>query len=131
MTALTDPFADDPRNGTDITFLQALDEVDDHDEGPSLPVILFSTVSGISCGVIALYVGFSMLALSIELTAAMATLGLLCGMGVSGAIVSAVTGARHAATNMLFSCGAIVFVLLFMSVCMVFGAISATLLISR
>ena len=124
-----DPFVDDPLNGTDITFLQALDEVDDYDEGPSLPVILFSTASGISCGVIALYVGFSMLQLSIQLTAAVATLGLLFGMGVSGAAMSAVTGARDAAVNMLFSCGAIVLVLLFMSVCMVFGAISATLLI--
>ena len=75
-----DPFADDPRNGTDITFLQALDEVDDHYEGPSLPVILFSTMSGISCGVIALYVGFSMLELGVELVAALATLGLLFGM---------------------------------------------------
>lgn len=124
-----DPFADDPLNGTDITFLQALDEVDDHDEGPSLPVILFSTVSGISCGVIALYVGFSMLQLNVQLTAAVATLGLLFGMGVSGAAMSAVTGTRGAATNMLFSCVATVLVLLFMSVCMVLGAVSATLLI--
>jgi hypothetical protein len=104
--------------------------VDDHYEGPSLPVILFSTVCGIGCGVIALFVGFSMLELGVELAAALATLGLLFGMGVSGAIVSAVTGARGAATNMLFSCGAITLILLFMSVCMLIGAISATILIS-
>ena len=123
-------FAGDPLNRTDNLFRQALDDVDDYDDAPSLPVVLLSAISGIGGGVIALYVGYGVLHLGIQLTAALATLGLLFGVGVSGAAMSAVTGTRGAATNMLFSCGVIVLVLVFLSVCMVFGAVAATLLVT-
>lgn len=99
------------------------------DPEPSLAVILSSTAGGIGGGVIGLYLGLQLFDLGIELSAGLATLALLFSMGVSGALVSAATGARGAGVNMIFSCATIVLVLLFFAVCALAGAAGAALLV--
>ncbi len=107
------------------------EEPEDHHNTPSLPIILISTASGISGGVIGLYVSFSMLHVSVEIGAALTTLALLFSLGISGATLSAVTGSRAAPTNIMFSCGLIVLVSLFLGLCALIGVIGATILLSR
>lgn len=100
---------------------------------PSLPIILLSAASAIAGGVIALYLAYREFALSIELSAAIATFVASVAMGVTGAIFSALTGSRAATSNIAFSCGLILISLLFMGICALVGAAAALflLLLSR
>jgi len=96
---------------------------------PSLPIILLSAASAIAGGVIALYLAYREFALSIELSAAIATFVASVAMGVTGAIFSALTGSRAAAGNIAFSCGLILLSLLFMGICALVGAAAALFLL--
>jgi hypothetical protein len=91
--------------------------------GPSLPIILFSAAAGVAGGVIGLFISLRWLAWGIELSAGVATLGLLFSLGVSGAVLSAVTHSRAAPINILFSCGVIVLAVGFLGLCLLVGAI--------
>ncbi len=107
-------------------------ELDDHLDarfGPSLPIILFSAACGVAGGVIGLYVSYMLLQLGIELSAGIATLALLFGLGISGAVLSALTGSRAAPVNILFSCGLILLALLMLALCVLLGALAGTLLL--
>lgn len=96
---------------------------------PSLPIILLSAASAIAGGVIALYLAYREFALSIELSAAIATFVASVAMGVTGATFSALTGSRAAASNIAFSCGLILISLLFMGICALVGAAAALFLL--
>jgi hypothetical protein len=96
---------------------------------PSLPIVLISAACGITGGIIGLYISYSLLGWGAPLSAGSATLGLLLGLGVSGAALSAATGERGAVINMAFSCTLIVLVVLFMALCAIAGATVATLLV--
>jgi hypothetical protein len=54
---------------------------------------------------------------------------LLFGLGISGAILSAATGSRAAPINILFSCGLILLAIFFLALCLLVGALVATLLV--
>lgn len=103
----------------------------DPDEGtaPSLPIILFSAAGGIAGAVIALYVATQWLDLGLELSAAMATLGLLFSLGISGAVLSVLTGSRAAPVNILFSCGLILLAVFFLALCLLAGALVGVVLV--
>ena len=97
--------------------------------GPSLPIILLSAASAIAGGVIALYLTYREFALSIELSAALATFVASAAMGITGATFSALTGSRAATSNIAFSCGLILISLLFMGICALVGAAAALFLL--
>lgn len=101
----------------------------DESTAPSLPIILFSAAGGIAGAVIALYVATQWLDLELELSAAMATLGLLFSLGVSGAVLSALTGSRAAPVNILFSCGLILLAVFFLALCLLAGALVGVVLV--
>ena len=72
---------------------------------------------------------FEMLTLGIELSAGIATLALLFGLGISGAVLSGLTGSRAAPVNILFSCGLILLALMLLALCVLAGALVGTLLL--
>lgn len=96
---------------------------------PSLPIILFSAASGVAGGVIAFFISYRMLQWGVELSAGLATLGLLFSLGISGAILSAATGSRAAPVNILFSCGVILLAMFFLGLCLLVGALFGTVLV--
>jgi hypothetical protein len=104
-------------------------EWDETGAAPSLPIILFSAAGGVAGGVLTLYVAYGRLALGPELSAGLATLGLLVSLGLSGAALSAATGSRAAPVNILFSCGVILLMLIFLGLCLLIGALAGTLLL--
>lgn len=90
---------------------------------PSLPIILFSAAGGLAGGILALFAATRWFHLGVELSAAVATLGLLFSLGTSGAVLSALTGSRAAPVNILFSCGLILLAVFFMALCVLAGAL--------
>ena len=97
--------------------------------GDRVGVAWISSACGIAGGVIGLYISYGLLDLSIAFSAGFTTLGLLFGMGISGAALSATTGERGAVVNMVFSCTLIMLIIMFMTTCAVVGAVIATLLV--
>jgi hypothetical protein len=105
------------------------DEMSGQGRVPSLPIILFSAACGVSGGVIALFITYRWIGWGVELSAGLATLALLFCLGISGAILSAATGSRAAPVNILLSCGVILLALLFLSLCLLIGALFGTVLV--
>lgn len=105
------------------------EEVTAEQSAPSLPIILFSAASGVSGGVIAFFVSYRWLEWGVELSAGLATLALLFSLGISGAILSALTGSRAAPVNIFFSCGVILLAIVFLALCLLVGALIGTLLV--
>ena len=129
-----DPGFDDA--GVDYSDLDAsdLDALESYEMAaeqnvPSLPIILFSAASGISGGVIALFISYRWLQWGVELSAGLATLALLFSLGISGAVLSAATGSRAAPVNILFSCGVILLTIFFLALCLLVGALVGTVLV--
>lgn len=107
-----------------------LDLLDEHDRStPSLPIVLFSAAVGIAGAVVGYFLAWELLGWRVEVSAAVAILLLCAGVGVSGALLSSVTGSRAALANIGFSCGVILLTLLFFGLCGVVGGLAATLLI--
>jgi hypothetical protein len=100
-----------------------------NDAGPSLPIILFSTASGIGSGVIAFYLTYRVFQLTVQLSAAFTTLGVLFALGISGVALSSLTGSRAGLANILFSCGLLLLALMFFALCTLLGAIVAALVL--
>ncbi len=97
---------------------------------PSLPIILFGAAFGIACGVIGFYLAYELAGWRIEWSVAAATLGLCLGLGGSGALLSSATNSNATLANIGMSCAVVVFSALFLALCMVIGALAASLLIS-
>jgi len=97
---------------------------------PSLPIILLSAASGISAGIIALYITYRTFGLAIEWSVAIAVLCLSAALGCTGALLSTLTGSRAAMSNIAFSCGLILITLLFFALCTLVGAIAATFILT-
>lgn len=104
-------------------------EEDERLRTPSLPIILFSSASGVAGAVIALFISYQWLQWGIELSAGLATLALLFCLGFSGAILSAATGSRAAPVNILFSCGVILLAIFFLALCLLGGALFSTVFV--
>lgn len=78
--------------------------------------------------ILAFYVAFEILRFRIEPSAGIATLGLLAVLGFVGTGLSAIVGSRATMSNLGFSCGLILLMGLFFSLCMISGAVAAMLL---
>lgn len=98
-------------------------------DGPSLAIVLISAVVGMGSGVIVLYVTYQLLYLIAPLSAGLATLALLGGIGVSAGLLSRLTHSRSALLNAGLSCGLVFFTALFFGFCLLIGAVSATFLL--
>jgi hypothetical protein len=94
---------------------------------PSLPIILISAVVGLGSGVFGLYGAYELLRLTIQASAAVATLCLMAGTGGTAAGLSALTDRRATWANVAFGCGTLALMLIFFSLCLVIGVIAATL----
>lgn len=105
------------------------DESATQTDAPSLPIILFSAASGVSGGVIGFFISYRWLDWGIELSAGLATLGLLFSLGISGALLSALTRSRAAPVNIVFSCGVILLAIFFLGLCLLAGALVGTVLV--
>ena len=99
------------------------------DSGPSLPIILISAAAGIAGGVIGLYITYIALGWDLPASGVVAVLCASVGLGVSGASLTALTGTKAATANIAMSCALILASLVFLSLCMLSGAIVATLLV--
>ena len=105
-------------------------DVDNEGSTPSLPIILLSAASGVSAGIIALYITYYLLGLPLEWSVALAILALSAALGSTGALLSSLTGSRAATSNIAFSCGLIVVTLLFFALCTFVGAMAATFILT-
>lgn len=97
--------------------------------GPSLPIILISAAFGIAGGVIGLYITYAVLGWELPASVFVAVLCASVGLGVSGAGLTALTGTRAAVANIVMSCGLIMISLVFLGLCMVVGALAATVIV--
>lgn len=98
-------------------------------EAPSLPIILVSAAMGIIGGVATYFILQQLFNVRVEYSVAAAVLALCFGLGATGGVLSAATGSRAAVPNILFSCGVILLAGLFLGLCMVVGALGATLML--
>ena len=104
-------------------------EADFDDSGPSLPIILISAACGVAGGVVGLYLTYTVLAWALPPSVFIAALCASAGLGISGAGLTWLTGAKSAVANIAMSCGLIVISLIFLGLCMLVGALAATLLL--
>lgn len=118
-----------PPNDTESDFPYRDLENEFDDSGPSLPIILISAAAGIAGGVIGLYVTYTVLGWELPAGVFVAVLCASIGLGVTGAGLTALTGARAAVANIVMSCGLILISLVFLSLCMLVGALTATLVV--
>jgi len=99
------------------------------DTGPSLPVILMSAACGVALGIIGLYLTYTVAGWGLPASVFVAALGASAGLGIAGAGLTGLTGSNAAAANITMSCGLIVISLAFLGLCMLVGALAATLLL--
>jgi hypothetical protein len=102
---------------------------EDEPRSPSLPIILFSAACGISSGIIALYVAYRLILLSLPWSAGVATLVMLGVLSLTSAGLSSLTRS-HLLANTAFSCGLLLLALFFFGLCSFVGALAATLLLT-
>jgi hypothetical protein len=99
------------------------------DDQPSLIIILLSAACGVGASVIALYLTYTVLGWDAPLSVFVAVLAMSLTLGVVGAGLSIVTASRAAIKNIAFSCGLVIIAVIFLGLCMVAGAVAATLLL--
>jgi hypothetical protein len=83
-----------------------------------------------ACSVIGFYLAYELAGWQLEWSVAAATLGLCVGLGGSGALLSAATRSRATLANIGMSCAVVVFSAIVLGLCMVLGALAASLVIS-
>jgi len=113
---------DDPDDPLSFTFPESSAPA----SGPSLPIILISAAVGAGCGILGLYVAYQLLFLIAPVSAGLATLALLAGIGVSAGVLGRLTDSRATVLNMGLSCGLVFFTAVFFGFCLLIGAITAT-----
>jgi len=101
---------------------------EDNLSGPSLPIILLSSACSVGASILSFYLAYEILRLRIEVSVGIATFLLLAVLGAVSAGLSAISGSRSTMSNLGFSCGLILLMGLFFSLCMIGGAFAAMLL---
>ena len=130
-----DPFAPFPPEPPDENALYAELEsnpvyFEPDDAAPSLSIILISAACGIGFGIMGFFIAYQLLGFNIQTSGVIATITASLGLGLSGALLSAITGSRAALVNISFSCGLMVATVVFFSLCTLVGAIAATFALS-
>lgn len=108
--------------------LGSYDFEEDELDGPSLPIILISAASAVGLGILSFFISYEMLRFRIELSTGIATLCLLTVAGFVSTGLSAAIGSRTTMSNLGFSCGLILLMVLFFTLCLISGAFVAMLL---
>lgn len=98
------------------------------DSAPSAPIILLGAAAGLLCGMIGFYVSYQIIGIGIELTTAVALIALFIGLTVSSIGLSSLASSSALMSNLAFSCGLVVLSVLFFGLCIVSGALGATIL---
>jgi hypothetical protein len=101
------------------------------DAGPSLPIVLLSAAFGVGVGVIVLYMAYIVLRWPLPASVFAAVLVLCIGLGVTGAGLTILTGSRAVLPNVTLGCGLVFATLLFFGLCVLAGAVGATLVLTR
>jgi hypothetical protein len=104
---------------------------DVNDAGPSLPIVLLSSALGVGAGIIALYVAYIVLGWSLPAGVFVAVLMLCVGVGAAGTGLTIVTGSRAVLPNITLGCGLVFATTLFFGLCVLAGAVGATIVLIR
>lgn len=97
---------------------------------PSLAIILMSAACGLAGGIFGLYIAYIVLDLSVQISAAVATLCLSAALGITGSGLTVLTGSRAATANIALSCGLILLATVLFGFCTLAGALAATLVLT-
>lgn len=108
--------------------LGSYDFEEDELSGPSLPIILISAASAVGLGILSFFISYELLRFRAEISTGIATLCLLTVVGLVSTVLSALVGSRATMSNLGFSCGLILLMVLFFSLCLISGAFAAMLL---
>lgn len=101
------------------------------DAGPSLPIVLLSSALGVGAGIIALYLTYIVLGWSLSAGVFVAVLTLCAGLGTTATGLTMVTGSRAVLPNVTLGCGLVLATTLFFGLCVLIGAVGATLVLMR
>lgn len=99
-------------------------------DGPSLPIILFSAACGIAAGIIGAYLARLILGWNVPISAAIGTLSMLGVLAGTAITLSRLVESRATTANIGMSCGLALFTLLFFGICTVVGAFTATFILT-
>jgi hypothetical protein len=99
-------------------------------DGPSLPIILASAACGVAAGIIGLYFSYELFRFTLPASAALATLLALAVLAGLAAGLTNLLGSEAYLPNISMSCGLLVLSVLFFGVCILSGAITATILLT-
>jgi hypothetical protein len=94
---------------------------------PTLPIILASLIVGLGSGVLGYYLVYAIFQLSVQWSAALATLALVGGVSGTAASLSALHDPPTIGMNVGFSCALTFLLLSFTGFCLVVGVFAATL----
>ena len=101
------------------------------DAGPSLPIVLLSAALGVGAGVIVLYLTYIVSGWPLPVSVFVSVLVLCIGLGVAGAGLTILTGSRAVLPNVTLGCGLVFATILFFGLCVLVGAVGATLVLTR
>lgn len=133
ITLAHDPFAPFPPEPPDEDALYAESNsvyFESEDAAPSLSIILISAACGVGFGIMGFFIAYQLVGFNIQTSGIIAILTASLGLGLAGALLSAITGSRASLANISFSCGLMVVTVLFFGLCTLAGAIAATFALS-
>lgn len=99
------------------------------DQSPSAPIILLSAAVGLLVGMITFYISYQLLWLRIEVTTGISLVMLFIGLAITSIGLSSLSRSEAVMSNLAFSCGLILLSVLFFGLCIVTGALGATILL--
>lgn len=108
--------------------LGSYDFEEDELSGPSLPIILISAASAVGLAILSFFISYELFRFRAEVSTGIATLSLFAVVGFVSTGLSAMAGSRATMSNLGFSCGLILLMVLFFSLCLISGAFAAMLL---
>lgn len=98
-------------------------------QSPSAPIILLSAAAGLLFGMIAFYLAYQLLWLRAEIATGISLIALFIGLAITSIGLSNLTHSTAMVSNLTFSCGLILLSVLFFGLCIVTGALGATVLL--
>lgn len=99
------------------------------DKSPSAPIILLSAAVGLLVGMITFYLAYQLLWLRVEIATGLSLVMLFIGLAITSIGLSSLSNSDAVMSNLAFSCGLILLSVLFFGLCIVTGALSATILL--
>lgn len=94
---------------------------------PNLAIILFSALSGAGTGVLAFYLFFAVIRMTLPWSVGLATLALIGAVSGTAALITVLYDRRSVGVNVGFSCGLMSLLIGFSLFCLLAGAVAGTL----